>query len=258
MQWPEIVDDSWTIPRERVKNRVRDHKVPLTATALQLLTGLPRQTAYVFTNPIRDGRTAHVLNPKKYFIWARDHANLTAHLRPHDLRRTVVSQLKEVGYLNEQIAYLVNHINDDQTDWYDGSKHDALKRQMATAWEQKVLASVQAVEAQHWTCPAYPLKVAASAEERFWRHVVKRGHGECWTWKGSTTAKGYGRFTANDRQVMVAHRFSWQTHGGMIPPGRWLIQTCGNKACVNPKHLAVAKSGGRQAPGRVDAVSAKD
>jgi integrase len=46
-QWDEIKDGVWTIPASRMKSG-REHRVPLSARALEILNGLPRAGAYVF------------------------------------------------------------------------------------------------------------------------------------------------------------------------------------------------------------------
>lgn len=58
-KWSEIDLDKavWTIPAERMKAR-RDHRVPLSAAALELLRSLPRDTEgeYVFMSPMAKGK----------------------------------------------------------------------------------------------------------------------------------------------------------------------------------------------------------
>lgn len=46
-RWPEILDNVWTIPGERMKGG-REHKVPLSARALAILDGLPREEGNEF------------------------------------------------------------------------------------------------------------------------------------------------------------------------------------------------------------------
>jgi integrase len=46
-RWPEILDNTWTIPAERTKAR-RVHRIPLSRRALELLLSLPREGEYVF------------------------------------------------------------------------------------------------------------------------------------------------------------------------------------------------------------------
>jgi hypothetical protein len=88
----------------------------------------------------------------------------------------------------------------------------------------------------------------ATAEERFWRKVDKNGPlhralgSRCWVWTGSLI-KGFGQFRVGDKNPNrtdgLAARFSWEIHRGPIAPKTRLKQICGNRACVNPDHLAV-------------------
>jgi hypothetical protein len=80
-------------------------------------------------------------------------------------------------------------------------------------------------------------------EVRFWKHVAKRGRGDCWEWTG---AKGpppnaYGfllRGTVGGKQRFVrAHRLSWEIANGPVPDGASILHTCDNQGCVNPEHL---------------------
>ena len=76
-------------------------------------------------------------------------------------------------------------------------------------------------------------------EERFWRHV-ERGD-DCWRWTAHRIrVRGklwYGMFNALPRTPMGAHRFSWELHNGPIPNGLFVLHSCDNPECTNPKHL---------------------
>jgi hypothetical protein len=79
--------------------------------------------------------------------------------------------------------------------------------------------------------------------ERLWSFVYKPDEwGACWTWQGSTTPAGYGRFKMPNGSVYV-HRFSYELHCGSIPEGLVLDHLCRNRACVNPLHLEPVTTG---------------
>lgn len=71
--------------------------------------------------------------------------------------------------------------------------------------------------------------------ERFWAKVDVRGPGECWPWKASTKADGYGQFGL-DRRVELSHRVAF-----LLAHGRWPepfgCHSCDNRPCCNPGHI---------------------
>ena len=85
----------------------------------------------------------------------------------------------------------------------------------------------------------------ANTPEVLWSKVDKRGEDECWEWKGFKNNKGYGRTWINDKGY-YAHRviyslaypntISLNAPTSTIETG-FLLHTCDNPACCNPKHL---------------------
>ena len=76
-------------------------------------------------------------------------------------------------------------------------------------------------------------RLEAWERKRFWS-LVKRRRSGCWVWRGPHDGSGYARFALGDR-THAAHRIAYALrHEDLL--GR-LRHTCGNKGCVNPRHL---------------------
>ncbi len=72
--------------------------------------------------------------------------------------------------------------------------------------------------------------------EVFWSRVRKTDG--CWLWEGGLTPSGYGQMRGREGEgTLLAHRFSYQSLVGPIPPGLSLDHLCRIKNCVNPAHL---------------------
>jgi len=87
----------------------------------------------------------------------------------------------------------------------------------------------------------------ANTPEVLWSKVDKRGEDECWEWKGFRNHDGYGRTWINDKGY-YAHRVIYSlvypnTISLNAPTSQnetgFLLHTCDNPSCCNPKHLWV-------------------
>lgn len=78
--------------------------------------------------------------------------------------------------------------------------------------------------------------------ERFWEKVDIREPHECWNWTASQVSGGYGQFASESERPRTAHSFAFElTHGVRSTKSAGVRQTCGNRLCVNPAHLALGK-----------------
>jgi|ERR1017187_5039407 hypothetical protein len=80
------------------------------------------------------------------------------------------------------------------------------------------------------------LSFSSDPMERLLQLVSPEPNSGCWLWLGDVKWNGYARITINGRRT-VAHRVSYELHGGVIPEGLELDHTCRVRCCVNPRHL---------------------
>jgi len=87
----------------------------------------------------------------------------------------------------------------------------------------------------------------ANTSEVLWSKVDKRSEDKCWNWKGYKNNEGYGRTWINDKGY-YAHRviysLAYPNSINLNAPAStdetgFLLHTCDNPSCCNPKHLWV-------------------
>lgn len=83
----------------------------------------------------------------------------------------------------------------------------------------------------------YEAKAVSYLQRRFWSRV--NGYGsDCWVWTGHIGIHGTGTIQFNNRRIEVqALAYVWTR--GKVPDGQFVFQDCGNKLCVNPRHLTL-------------------
>ena len=61
----------------------------------------------------------------------------------------------------------------------------------------------------------------------------------CVDWPGFKCNKGYGKIHRINFDGQQAHRAMWVYEGNELPEDMTIDHLCGNKACVNVKHMEV-------------------
>ena len=138
--WDEIdlAAGWWTIPEEKAKNGL-PHRVPLSPLALKLLREIREASGnsdFLFPSsqgnkPIRDDAISKAVR--------RNESELNIpHFTPHDLRRTVASQMASTGTPRLVISKILNHVDSGVTAVYDRHSYDADKRKALNAWARQL------------------------------------------------------------------------------------------------------------------------
>lgn len=144
MTWSEVDTDAalWTIPAEKTKSG-REHKVPLAPSAVKIIEGVPTVEGvdYLFCGRMSKGR------PISGFGKAADRARQRSEIgdwRPHDLRRTVRTQLGELGTPPHIAELVLNHAVKGLQAVYDRYDYTKEKREALNRWD----AHLQAILAE--------------------------------------------------------------------------------------------------------------
>jgi integrase len=110
----------WLIPAKRVKNR-RDHSVPLSALAVELFKeaiALAAESQFLFPSRPRSSRVKREQHLASHGVGHAMQRSLKAleleknPATPHDLRRTVASQLAAMGVGENVVARVLNHASE--------------------------------------------------------------------------------------------------------------------------------------------------
>lgn len=114
----DVVRAEWTIPAKRVKNR-RQHSVPLSPLALGLFReamAISEQSHLIFSSRSRKGSREQPLASHSlghaFRKALRELGLLDNPATPHDLRRTVASQMAAMGIGENIVARVLNHASE--------------------------------------------------------------------------------------------------------------------------------------------------
>lgn len=131
----------WHIPGTRTKNR-KPLNVPLSSMALRLLnevTELTRaqQSEYVF--PSKNGKPYNPSYVSAAMLKSRQACQLVTNpCTVHDLRRTMASNIAQLGFSREVLKRVLNHTSGDVTDVYDHHRYDNEAKLALEAWSNRL------------------------------------------------------------------------------------------------------------------------
>jgi integrase len=155
--WAEIDLNAktWTIPGSRSKNG-ESHEIPLSDMAVEILKDLPRiasKAGFVFTTTGQssvsgfskakraiDAAVLEILNEDR-----GEDVEALPHWTLHDLRRTVATNLQQLGVRLEVTEAVLNHTSGSRAGIvgvYQRYKYTVEKRQALDAWARKLEALV--------------------------------------------------------------------------------------------------------------------
>lgn len=138
MEWSEIDGDLWRIPAGKMKRR-RDHLVPLSRQALQLLDNLrarQRGSIYVFPNDRRLDRPMSE-NAVLYLIGRMGYGG---RMTGHGWRTVASTWANEAGYNRDWIERQLAHVPDDKVrSTYNRAEYLPDRRLMLQAWADWVM-----------------------------------------------------------------------------------------------------------------------
>ena len=177
MQWSELSEDfaTWNIPAARTKN-ARPHQLFLPKVARDIIASVPRRVGsdFVFTTT---GVTP-ISGFSKAKLQFDDLMEAAEPWRIHDLRRTAVTGMAELGVTPHVIEAVVNHISGHKggvAGVYNRAAYAAEKKAALALWADHV-SSVAGDGDEHHTSPAHHRQDALHSEADRQR-AARTGHG---------------------------------------------------------------------------------
>jgi integrase len=137
MPWSEVDLESgwWTIPAERTKSKV-EQRLPLVGVVLEILRhrSSMRDSEYVFSGRFKDEPLA---SHQKQFARIIERSKVDFQAR--DLRRTLATNLAELGVERMTIKKILNHSEGkDVTAIYERHSYDKEKREALLRWDRRL------------------------------------------------------------------------------------------------------------------------
>ena len=71
-------------------------------------------------------------------------------------------------------------------------------------------------------------------------YVAKQNDTGCWVWQGQISNSGYGKVLLKSdegNKMHSVHRAAFELFVGGMKKDDIVVQTCGNRLCINPEHL---------------------
>ena len=147
-RWPHFNLDAaiWTIPAELSKNG-KEHKVPLSPLAIQILTqlrGLTGDRTHVLASQHSIKKPDQSYSERVLSRAVRENEEHfgIAHFTPHDLRRTAASMMTALGIPRLHVSKVLNHTDRDITAIYDQHDYFAEKKQALATWADHLRAII--------------------------------------------------------------------------------------------------------------------
>jgi len=85
-------------------------------------------------------------------------------------------------------------------------------------------------------------------QQRLLMSISKNTGSGCWEWTGQISNSGYGRLKIKDEHgdlcMQSAQHISYEAFIGPVEKGMLVMQTCGNRLCINPEHLEMVDTEG--------------
>jgi integrase len=145
LHWNEVYDQQIVLPAERTKN-ARSHVIPLSEAAKGILTWFRKgdrkfvfgrdDTGFSGWGKAKEKLDARVAEAKKPL----------EHWTVHDLRRTVVTGMAELGVQPHIIEAVINHVSGHKggvAGIYNRATYDKEKREALNLWAEHVTAMVE-------------------------------------------------------------------------------------------------------------------
>jgi integrase len=136
IHWNEAL---WVVPAHKTKNG-KPNKIPLSAFAGLILgfqQHVARASPFLFPSPRSADSPIGLTALSRASNRARSVMGI-AHWTPHDLRRSAITWMSELGAPAEILRKILNHAENSVTDRYDRAEKLEQKRQWLQTWSEKL------------------------------------------------------------------------------------------------------------------------